>query len=160
MNDETVPVSTQDKPSEEGRSNVLPGPPADWFLQTLVSMVNDNDMEISATLFLGGSIVSGLLISGNKYFAIFGDEFSDSFPGLDPESKKTMSDSFARHGAIYTDPELKSDELPNYVHMRDAHTYTGESEVPQNRGVLWRGRLSEVGGFWLGIMSREKPGGA
>jgi hypothetical protein len=46
----------------------------------------------------------------------------------------------------------KSDAMgPSFIHLKNATVRTPDGWMP-NQGVLWRGRLTEVSGFFLGIM--------
>jgi hypothetical protein len=131
----------------------------DWYLQSLVSIVNSastegTEIEISLTLVVGGSLVSGMLISGKKYFDIFADEFSAAWPG----EKSSIRESFASNGKIYEkddESEGKSKPLPQFIHMRNARVYNGGSPFPQKQGVLWRGKINAVSGFNLGSVLPE-----
>jgi len=129
---------------------------SDWFLQRLVNYANDYRLEFGITLQVSGMLVSGTIISGQKYF----DEFSANFTG--GLSDQTLVDSFsslfnAYKGVYDVSPEEK-DKLPppEYVHIRNARFYQpGQKGMPTGNSVLWRGRLSEVGGFSLGSFSEN-----
>ena len=130
----------------------------DWFLQHLVDTVNRTDLELPITVQVAGVFVSGTLVSGKKYFAGFAD---DVVAGLgkhaqDPEGLRA---AFAGLGRIYDENEaVAATQSPHYIHLRDAFFYgTANSQaVPANRGVWWRGRLSQIGGFVLGILEMSQ----
>src|SRR5918993_1449756 len=85
----------------------------DWFLQFLVDRVNGTTTEIGITLQVGGLLVSGMLVSGDKY-------------KQRPESESTK----------------ESEGPPFYIHLKNAKFYSpGASPIPAN-GVWWRGRIS------------------
>lgn len=123
----------------------------DCLLQSLVSMVNNSDLEIGITLLISGMLVSGSLVSLPKYFEGFAADFSSPFAN-DPEFVKSMKASFANLR------EEKSEEAPppQYIHLKNARFFnTAGSPIPANKGVWWRGRIGEVGGFILGSLSAE-----
>lgn len=152
MTDETQPDS-----KTENEKNTVPFiSKSDWFLQKLVQFANDYGFEFGVTLQVGGMLVTGTVISGAKYF----DEFSDSFTGgLDErlELNETFQKLFTSYKSIYDVPPEESANVPppEYVHIRNARFFQpGQRGMPEaNKGVLWRGRLREVGGFNLGSFS-------
>jgi hypothetical protein len=154
------------------------GTDPDWFLQQLVDMANHNTLGFPVTLHVGGVTVSGTIISGRKYFESWAAEVSAAlnFPNADPEAvtklKEVVRDQFGRLGAIY--PEARSDgdtaeaggeaqeseyerakNPPSFIHLADARFFLGSNWVPTNRSVLWRGRISEVEGWFLGTLSAD-----
>jgi hypothetical protein len=133
----------------------------DGFLQSLVSIVNDESASIPITLSVGGLLVSGDLIGGKAYFNEFARQFKDGFRDISSETAATIEESFKRLGDVY-DPIRKESQRnapmpkPHLVHLRDAQMYpSGGSLPPSEKGVLWRGRLEAVDGFSLGRLSLE-----
>ena len=124
----------------------------DWFLQDLIEIVNSGKMSFDVTLTVGGFLVSGTLVGGKEYFEGFGEEFSF---GLSGEAAKKVKAAFAKNGNVYTQSGGQPMQ-PNYIHLKNAHFFhTSGSPVPENRGVWWRGRVSEVSGFSLGALVSE-----
>lgn len=122
----------------------------DWFLQSLISMVNAGGISFGVTLNVGGFLVSGTLIGGKEYFEGFGEEFESGLKGLD--SAGNIKAAFAKNGEIYTSEE--DSPPPSYVHIKGARFFnTNGDPIPGNKGVWWRGRVSEVDGFFLGLLS-------
>ena len=144
-------------------AHVLP----DRFLLTLVNIVDtDGELEIGMTLHVSGVIVSGLLISGRRYFELLNEAVQ---PGGAQESaglREALGDALTGVGESYgayefnavTDPEQVALELflTSYIHMRNA-----EVHAPGGPGhlapVLWRGRLSHVSGWSVGVLG-GRPG--
>jgi hypothetical protein len=126
----------------------------DWFLQVLVDLANNKGVTFSITLLTHGLLVSGTLVGGAKYFEGFGNEFASGFS--DAESADAVRASFAQYGDIYArkdDDSPTSGENPMYIHLMDARFFNpGGRPIPGNRGVWWRGRLSEVSGFMVGVL--------
>ena len=143
MTQENQPVIAKD----EGMVLVNP----DVLLTLLVTIVNQQSWEIGITLFVQGSIISGLLIGENMYFEGLSNEipepFTEGFQALFTLVKSLNTNS---PGNQEEQRELKNIE---FIHLKDAKFYSGNSLVPNNRGVYWRGRLSRVDGFYLGQLS-------
>jgi len=137
-----------------------PQPPSqpDWFLQSLVEMVNHSELEIGITLQISGFLVSGGLVGGAKYFEGFASDFVS---GLDSNSKEieSIKQMLAKHGDVYKTTENEDESvppLPMYIHIKQAKFFnTNGNPIPANRGVWWRGRISEVSGFVLGTLSNS-----
>jgi hypothetical protein len=126
----------------------------DWFLQNLVDLTNRGAFEIGVTFQVSGMLVSGMLISGEKYFEEFAALFAGGF-----KNNTDVSDAFHKlissYKKIYDviDSELPP---PNYVHLQNAKFFhPGQKAIPTNQGVLWRGRIAEIGGFYLGSLSED-----
>lgn len=132
----------------------LDGNSVDWFLQSLVSVVNRSDLELGITLVVGGSIVSGRLVGGKKYFEAFAKEFSDAWP---EGSQEAIYQEFAQHGEIYS-PGEEGDEgatPPQFLHLLDSRCFFADNQLPSNRAVPWRGKINAVSGFSLGQLSTK-----
>lgn len=122
----------------------------DWFLQSLIDMVNAGSMSFGITLNVGGFLVSGTLIGGKEYFEGFGEDFATMIKETD--SAKKVKDAFAKNGEIYDSKE----DLPpaSYIHIKEARFFnTNGTPIPSSQGVWWRGRVSNVDGFSLGSLS-------
>jgi len=131
----------------------------DCFLQSLVSIANDESASIPITLSVGGLLVSGDMIGGKTYFNEFARQFKDGFRNISSETAATIEESFKRLGDVYDPIQNGSQEnapltKPHLVHLRDAQIYhSGSSPQASEKGVLWRGRLEAVDGFSLGRLS-------
>lgn len=129
--------------------------PRDWLLENLVIMANELGTEYGVTLLVGGTIVTGVIISGRSYFEQFAEEAAGMY--ADTETAKAAKEAYLSHKDFYP-PRAAGDDNPsipaNYIHLRDAKFIAnGHSPIPNNRGVLWRARLSCVDAFNLGTMS-------
>ena len=131
----------------------------DWFLQRLVNIVNSGGVNFGITLNVSGFLVSGNLIGGKEYFEGCSADFASGLASGESAGivKKTIAEFIASGGDIYTSDEDEKRQIsPSYVHLRNAKFYnTNGNPIPSNRGVLWRGRISEVSGFALGSLSAE-----
>jgi hypothetical protein len=121
----------------------------DWFLQNIVEMVNSTNItSIGFTVLTHGFLVSGDLIGGKEYFREFGTEMS-----MISTTPQDTIEAFSKIGDnVYSDENRDGD--PSYVHFKDAKFFHPNGKpIPDNRGVLWRGRISEISGFSLGKLS-------
>ncbi len=136
--------------------NELPdnAPPKDWFLQFLVNMANKNRFELGITLNVGGILISGTLAGVKQYFADFGSDFAASFDaGKGSEEVKATFKKIGDECVCVSNAEPA--ESPSYIHLKDARFLDAQgNSIQGNRGVWWRGRLSEVQGFVLGTLNK------
>lgn len=138
----------QDDNREQEREPQLVPQESDWFLQLLVNMVNDG-LELGLTLQVGGFLVSGIAVSAKKYFDATGEQFSSTMS--DSESIKQL---FATLGEQEPLPEGQLLPPPNYIHLKDARYFHNSGHpMPMNQPIWWRGRICQVGGFSIGVMS-------
>lgn len=121
----------------------------DGHLASLVGLINNNPgICIGITLTVGGTLISGELISGKEYFDNLAtllhrdDQVEDSIRNVLSEEMKWMSNR-------YSTPDINKTV---YIHLKDAQHYSGVTPVP-TRGGYWRGRLCDVSGFTIGSMS-------
>ena len=129
----------------------------DWFLQQFVHFANLSNIAIGVTLNVGGFLISGLLIGGKEYFDNIGDEFLGSNP-TDKNVIQMKEDLFVKAGDMYSSDKYRSSPNIGYIHLKDAKCFnTAGNPIPHNRGVFWRGRLEEVSGFSLGLLSTKDP---
>lgn len=136
----------------------------DWFLQFLVQLANDSGVSTGVTLSVGGSLVAGQIISGKEYFVEIGKQTGRALGLPDEEGAKVYQNIIE---SVYEEPvdsegkEAEEDGEEDgeeeeaetvFIHMKDVHVFLGPHRIPtDDEGVLWRGRLSEVAGFFLGI---------
>jgi hypothetical protein len=137
----------------------------DWFLQDLVNMANKWGLEIGITLNIGGSLISGIIISGDKYFKEFALLFRSGFsnPKFENVGEKLEAYIF-EYSKIYAfqeeteknekgkkESEDNKQKGPSFIHLSNARIYSHSGEpIPKNNSVLWRGKISSVDGFSLG----------
>ena len=130
----------------------------DWFLKFNLENVIPRGVEFDVTLTVGGSIISGVLISGKTYFeelAVMMEENSNGAGDL----SKTLADLWRPNGAVYAfekpddAPEDWSPPSIGYIHLRNARYFLSGQPIPSAPGMLWRGKLSSVDGFSIGSFS-------
>lgn len=136
----------------------------DWLLMAMVDSVNRAGFSFGVTLSIPGGLVSGWVVSGNEYFhgianvleEAGGESFADVMRQVAvqryPMFQAASADDEPGAGA-----ELEGGEPPpvEYIHLRDARFFYGGNAIPDNQGVWWRGRLSEVAGFTYGLLAAE-----
>jgi hypothetical protein len=122
----------------------------DWFLSEIIRWTNDAGFELGLTLHVGGSLVSGITISGEKYFEAFKKQMTASF-SAPSETISDLENAFNNFQKIYVhDDETADRPPPHFIHLKEARTYSANGTIPKNSGVLWRGHISSVDGFSLG----------
>lgn len=114
----------------------------DGLLVTLVGIAEgDEPFEIDVTLLVGGFLVSGFIVSAEK--------FMENHPASKAFWKQVTE---LRAKAIPSDQA--EDATRNFIHLREARFYTpGEAPIPGNEGVYWRAPLESVQGFNFGLLS-------
>lgn len=122
----------------------------DWFLTEMVDIGNSaNVASFELTLQVSGLLISGTLISGAMYFNELKGVLSAG-----QEDPGWIADWLdARAKDVLIDPENVKQVTPNYIHLRDARFFSPNGgPLPNNHGVLWRGRLRSIDGFWFGVL--------
>ena len=128
----------------------------DWFLQSMIEVIINRGVEIGVTMSVGGSIVSGILISGKTYFEELGAVVAASSKE-EGDVSEMLGNSWKEYRRLYEKPEDAGDDWEEpraaYIHLRNARYYApGNHPIPDG-GVLWRGRLSSVDAFSIGNFS-------
>ena len=122
----------------------------DWLLQGLVDATNNSDMRLSVTLEANGLLVSGKLVSAKDYVAGVVTELNEVGAANVAQLFKTIAD------LAYSDEQIaaRAQELPTFIHLKDArYFHQSGSALPANKPVFWRGRLTEISGFFLGQLT-------
>jgi hypothetical protein len=127
---------------------------SDVILNVLIDYVNEFPVEIGITLFVQGSIISGLLIGEKAYFEGLSNHIKTPDPFAEHFQKivallQSLDTSLASN-------RKEQNQLENiFIHLKDANFCSGNSLVPNNRGTYWRGRLRCVDGFSLGQLGSK-----
>ncbi len=136
--------------------NDVPHTEKDWLLQTFVNTINldeTNSQSIGVTILTHGFLVSGVVISGREYFDLISDEITSSkrMQGKDEEIQEVKK-HFNEMGIVTY--ERSKDTDPTFIHLKEArYFHPSRNPIPANNGLLWRGRISEISGFSLGILN-------
>ena len=131
----------------------------DWFLQSIIETVIAAGVEIGVTLTVGGTIISGILINGKNYFVELGALLEASSKS-DGDMQSVLGSSWRKYTAIYEKPDDADENWqPSpaaYIHLKSAYFHApGQSRMPTNAGLLWRGKLSSIDGFAIGNFSQD-----
>lgn len=114
----------------------------DVFLQFIRDLaVSHEKGKVEIHLFVGGSILSGTLISAKKYFSEIADMLSVEFWPHDPQQTivdktEEFKQRFMRMG--------ESALNRKHIHLLGVRVKHGSSESYMN---LWRGHIDNVDGF-------------
>ncbi|OAB46578.1 hypothetical protein [Paenibacillus antarcticus] len=131
MNDETEMVS-------EGTDPFL----KDEILIWLVENCNQINSRLGITLLIGGSVVTGTLISGKSYINGVVSELYEL-------GETTIASYYREFGEeVYGDTSLEDEQItPEMIHLNDAQILDGAAV--RNVG-WWRGKISSVDGYSIG----------
>lgn len=140
-------------------------PNQDAVLATIVAMVNTFESGgFGITLTVGGSLVTGILISGTEYFQRFaefwpqstntklGETLKKIFMDVAEDFGKQAKEQFEEHAS----GDYKTTSPLQFIHLKDARVATPSGLVPTHFGLLWRGRLSEVQAFSWGVLQMDE----
>ncbi|SER44898.1 hypothetical protein SAMN04487944_104160 [Gracilibacillus ureilyticus] len=121
----------------------------DDILGFFVQATNKHDFNLDITLNVKGALVSGTTISAQEYFAELSEVFED---GNDTSKKISEQLMHASDGA-----ESATEEPAKFIHLKHTKVYCGDSKSTPSKGkILWRGKLSDIDGFFLGKIA-ESP---
>jgi hypothetical protein len=135
----------------------------DYFLQHLVDTVNRNSgkVPLPITLNVGGLMVTGFMVDGKTYYEMFAEEFK-RFAGHTIQNIDEVLTGFRQWGehyvSRYSESETEKDDTHElqYIFLKNARYLSGGKLVPSEGRNLWRGRLSSVDGFSLGVLAYSK----
>ncbi len=110
------------------------------LLSLIISAEADPPMEQDVTLLVGGFLVSGFVISYDKYV-----QHHETIATIESAIQKVKAEN----------PE-PTEKTTNFIHLRDAKYYTpGGAPIPGNTGVFVRLSLESIRGFTLGSLVAE-----
>lgn len=137
--------------SEENIKSLLMFEEKDWFLSELIGLANKG-LEIPITLTIGGALVSGRLISGERYFREFGKSLTSGIAEESlAESLNLMMEGFAKE---YESTEHDYANRPmRFIHLCEAKWVYLNGKIPTEKGPVWRGKISSVDGFFIGTLN-------
>ncbi|MGM0866832.1 MAG: gas vesicle accessory protein GvpU [Bacillota bacterium] len=121
----------------------------DSILEFFVQASNKHDFSLDITLNVNGAVITGTLVSAKEYFDSLSETFEDG-----SEVAQKLSEELARAGESVD--ENQSTEA-HFIHLKNTKVYCGDSKPTPSKGkIMWRGKLSEVDGFFLGKISESK----
>lgn len=120
----------------------------DSILEYFVEAANKHDFSLDITLNMKGSMVTGTTISAKEYFETLSDKFEDG-----KDIAQQLSEQLAKAGEAAGD----NGDGVNFIHLKNTRIYCGDSQPTPSKGkMLWRGKLDEIDGFFLGKISESK----
>ncbi|PYZ94627.1 gas vesicle protein GvpU [Salipaludibacillus keqinensis] len=120
----------------------------DTVLQLLIETANTKNYSFDITLNVKGTVVTGTVIAAKDYLEKLSKEFSQ-----EDEVEKEINDKL--QSAV---DALEEEEEPsaNYVHLEEAKLFSESGKsLPSEGSVLWRGKLNDVDGFFLGKVTAD-----
>lgn len=148
-------ASNEDNPSHSMPSYMNTKPDQDWLLCWLVWLANKLGISQGVTLNVGGTVVSGTIISGKEYFeSVGGAVFQvESIPvNANEEIIKSVADSLRGFACVYNNEteEPEGTPAPGYIHLKDVRTISQGGQTITFNGALWRGKIASIDAFILG----------
>lgn len=132
-----------------------PAPEFDPLLRLTVAIFNRLDGSgMGITLSVKGQLVSGILVSTREYYEGMAEEFRQASGqgGLN----EVLAEQFDQIATMAKeDQEKVPPPLAFHIHLKEARILSGGQLVPKNRPVWWRGRISQVDGFSLGVLRED-----
>ncbi|MFP2911402.1 gas vesicle accessory protein GvpU [Pyxidicoccus sp. 3LFB2] len=131
-------------------------PEVDWYLESLVHIVTASKVSMGVTLSVGGTVITGQLISGKEFLELSAGQVSDVFKrlGVSEESAKSIKESFSNPAQkLYREEADPQPTGYGYIHLKNARIVAGASSHTLG-GSIWRSRLSAVDGFSLGELTQ------
>jgi hypothetical protein len=96
--------------------------------------------KLGITLHVAGMLVSGYVINQRQF--LLTHPLTDKLLEVGEKLEESDEESVA-----------VDDESPHFIHLSDARFFLpGHPPIPNDGGVYWRGRISEVSGFSFGIL--------
>ncbi|OAS82457.1 MULTISPECIES: gas vesicle accessory protein GvpU [Metabacillus] len=115
----------------------------DRIIEFFVQAANQHDFSLDISLNVNGAIVTGTLVSAKEYFETLSETFAEG-----SEVAQKISEKLAQATEAIDDSEV------HFIHLKNAKVYCGDSNPTPSKGdILWRGKLNELDGFFLGKIS-------
>jgi hypothetical protein len=140
----------------------------DGFLITLSYLANEFELSFPITLTVGGLLVSGVTVSNKRFANHFVDSVNFNVQALSDENKEALQNNFLNY--LLPEPPDKNNphliEDIRYIHLGNAHIRLPAASsfiksIPtSNEGVLWRGLIKSVDGFFFGMLAPDSPNSA
>lgn len=125
----------------------------DLILDLYVKLVNQFDMNMGFTLYVGGLVITGQLVSYYDYL----EGVSKTFGNVDNRIGQLFSEQFTLlKDEVKEFRDSKEEDLQevNFIHLKDVTIYN----INQNTTLTteyWRGKLKSVDGFNIGNYTFE-----
>ncbi|MFC0471397.1 gas vesicle accessory protein GvpU [Halalkalibacter kiskunsagensis] len=118
----------------------------DSILEFFVQAANKHDFSLDITLNVKGAVITGTMVSAKEYF----DTLSETFEEGSEVSQKVSEQLTRAKDTLETHDKVEA----HFIHLKNTKVYCGDSKPTPSRGkILWRGKLCEIDGFFLGRIS-------
>lgn len=127
----------------------------DFALQMWVDLVEKHDLELEVMLQMHGLLVFGVLISTLRYAQYYIDLNEELHRASEPETADLLREYYTALVPPSEQPEIGPEGLPvvfRLLHMRDV---TIVSAGHKARVPYWRGKISAVDAFVIGVTAEE-----
>lgn len=130
--------------THQDKQEVISSKICDNVILNMVDLVNNNLVEVSLTLLVKGSWISGDLISGKEYFELLSKEIN--------KERQILKDFYQQVGSeIYSKGNDENKVLPlNYLHMKNVSIISDSARVSPVDGGFLRIHIQEIDGHMLG----------
>lgn len=131
--------------------------PADELLEFLIQKTEETKLGHGITLFVNGVVISGFMIRSEVYYNMMSTYFEgDNYEILDPNRQKHKERAWEDYKRDYKqcikDITSRAEDRENeYVYLKDVTVLTAGHECNL---FLWKGRVSSIDGFSLGLISK------
>lgn len=137
----------------------------DQHLQDFVTLMGGEllDVPFDITLIMGGGVISGVLISQERYFELWREQLMSNVVSAArrdvgneeaDNTEEALGEIMEEVFSFETEVPPEKDEGKKYIHLKDARIITTTGKMPSSgsEGMLWRGKISDVEGFCLGVL--------
>ncbi|MEU6135855.1 hypothetical protein [Nocardioides sp. NPDC047086] len=139
----TTPAMEEPEPTDQRPDLPLEG--GDDVLRILVSIANKHALNMGITLNLGGSLVSGTLVSLKTYSGGVADSIRAANGHEDVNAALArLFEDLGGDAEDETEPPP-----PRHIHLRDARLIAPNGGLGPS-SPWWRGRISAVSGWTMG----------
>jgi len=137
--------------TDEQRISPVDTNPKDFLLTQFVSTSNSTSLELGLTLNIGGTLITGTLVSGETYCEGVAQSFSNT-GGKVGEGLADAIRLFGKKvfGSESEDEDNDNDTGPDMIHLKNATVHQGQNKYHTQ---WWRGKLRSVDGFSFGTFS-------
>lgn len=127
---------------------------SDQFLIESVLNLAELGAEVPLTLNVQGLTISGICIGSHEYMNQMLGVFKRVYWEVGEDVSQALIDRAKKHYPSSEEVLRKGQITKHYVHLADARIVSpGGEPIPGNEGVLWRGKISSVDGFFIGQMA-------
>lgn len=118
----------------------------DEDLTFLNGIVNKLNLGIGVTLFVKGSVITGSLIAGRKYYQLVSDGLKSS--GEIGEALSTYFETKGKDGYTSEDPDF---EYPNnFLHLENIKVRCDNGQMGPLGNAMLRVKIDEIDGHFIG----------